>query len=50
MDPGGLPIALFSGKHAAIRICKMNKQKFVNKEEKVAKLKLFFTSKYKYTT
>ncbi len=50
MDPGGLPIALFSGKHAAIRICKMNKQKFVNKEEKAAKLKLFFSSKYKYTT
>ena len=50
MDPGGLPIAAMSGKHAAIRVCKMNKQKFVNKEEKSAKFKLFFTSKYKYTT
>ncbi|MCF0112607.1 MAG: NAD(P)/FAD-dependent oxidoreductase [Bacilli bacterium] len=34
MIPGGLPIALFSGKHAAIRICKMLKQRFVNKESK----------------
>lgn len=50
MDPGGLPIALFSGKHAAIRICKMNRQKFINKEEKAAKFRFFFSSKYKYTT
>lgn len=30
MPPGGLPIALFMGKHAIIRICKMDKKKFVN--------------------
>lgn len=30
MPPGGLPIALFSGKHAIYRICKMDKKKFVN--------------------
>ena len=33
MSPGGLPIALFSGKHAACRLCKMEKKKFVNLEE-----------------
>jgi phytoene dehydrogenase-like protein len=33
MSPGGLPIALFSGKHAACRLCKMAKKKFVNLEE-----------------
>lgn len=33
MSPGGLPIALFSGKHAAIRVCKMAKRKFKNLEE-----------------
>jgi hypothetical protein len=32
MPPGGLPIALFSGKHAAIRVTKMAHKKFVNKE------------------
>lgn len=32
MAPGGLPIAVFTGKHAAIRVCKMNHQKFINKE------------------
>ena len=30
MPPGGLPIALFTGKHAAYRICKMDKKKFVD--------------------
>ena len=34
MPPGGLPIALYTGKHAAIRICKFDKKKFINKEEK----------------
>jgi len=33
MIPGGLPIALMAGKHAAIRICNMEKVKFQNKEE-----------------
>lgn len=33
MLPGGLPIAIFTGKHAAIRICKMDGKKFINKEE-----------------
>ncbi len=33
MSPGGLPIALFSGKHAAYRVCKKDKRKFVNKEK-----------------
>jgi len=37
MVPGGLPIALFSGKYVAIRIAKDLKRKFVNKEEKVVK-------------
>jgi phytoene dehydrogenase-like protein len=34
MPPGGLPIALFSGKHAAYRITKMAGKRFLNKEEK----------------
>lgn len=34
MPPGGLPIALISGKHAVQRICKMEGKKFVNKEIK----------------
>ncbi len=33
MPPGGLPIALISGKHAIMRICKMDNRKFINKEE-----------------
>ncbi len=33
MPPGGLPIALFSGKHAVIRICRMDKRKFINLEK-----------------
>ena len=33
MIPGGLPVALMAGKHAAIRICNMEKVKFQNKEE-----------------
>ena len=32
MPPGGLPIALMSGKYAIVRIAKLNKQKFINKE------------------
>ena len=32
VDGGGLPIALFSGKYAIIRICKMAKIKFTNPE------------------
>lgn len=32
MPPGGLPIALLSGKHAAMRICKASGRKFKNKE------------------
>ncbi|MCQ2799207.1 MAG: NAD(P)/FAD-dependent oxidoreductase [Bacilli bacterium] len=38
MPPGGLPVALFSGKHAAIRVCKMAKVKFVNKEEQTSSM------------
>ena len=38
MPPGGLPIALFSGKHAAYRITKMAGKKFLNKEEKATTL------------
>lgn len=34
MPPGGLPIALISGKHACQRICKIDGRKFINKEEK----------------
>ena len=33
MPPGGLPIALFTGKHAAIRIAKMDGKKFKTKEK-----------------
>lgn len=29
MAPGGLPIAMFTGKHAIERICKMDKRKFI---------------------
>ena len=32
MPPGGLPIALISGKHACQRVCKMEGKKFANKE------------------
>lgn len=32
MPPGGLPIALISGKHACQRICKIDGRKFINKE------------------
>lgn len=32
MPPGGLPIALISGKHAVMRICKIDGRKFENKE------------------
>lgn len=34
MSPGGLPIALFTGKHAAMRIAKMDKKKFVDLDDK----------------
>ena len=30
MSPGGLPIALFSGKFAVMRICKMDNKKFID--------------------
>ncbi len=33
MSPGGLPIALFSGKHAAYNVCKKDGRKFLNKEK-----------------
>ena len=33
MSPGGLPIALFSGKHAACKVCRKDGRKFVNKEK-----------------
>ncbi len=33
MPPGGLPIALISGKHAVMRVCKIDKRTFTNKEE-----------------
>ena len=33
MSPGGLPIALFSGKHAAYKACKKDGRKFLNKEK-----------------
>lgn len=32
MPPGGLPIALFTGKHAAMRITKMEKRKFIQEK------------------
>lgn len=35
MPPGGLPIALFTGKHAIYRICKMDKKEFINLENKL---------------
>lgn len=31
MPPGGLPVALFTGKHAAYRITRWDKKKFINK-------------------
>ena len=30
MPPGGLPIALFTGKHAVIRVCKMDNKNFLD--------------------
>ena len=33
MPPGGLPIALFLGKHAAQRVCRLEKKVFINKEK-----------------
>jgi hypothetical protein len=41
MPPGGLPIALFTGKHAIYRICKMDKKEFINLENKLI-IKRFF--------
>ncbi|MCR5490775.1 MAG: FAD-dependent oxidoreductase [Bacilli bacterium] len=35
MPPGGLPVALFTGKHAAARICYMDRKKFLNFERKL---------------
>ncbi len=34
MPPGGLPIALFTGKHAAYRVCNMDKKKFIDLDER----------------
>lgn len=46
MPPGGLPVALFTGKHAAYRICKKEKIHFKNLEKYDSpKLKLYKTSK-----
>lgn len=47
MGPGGLPIAIFTGKHAIIRICKFDKRKFINKETKKAH---FYLKKATYST
>jgi phytoene dehydrogenase-like protein len=33
MPPGGLPIALFTGKHAVYRLCGFEHKKFINKEK-----------------
>ena len=33
MSPGGLPIALFTGKHAAIHLCRLDKKRFINREK-----------------
>lgn len=33
MPPGGLPIALFTGKHAAYRLCDMEHKKFIDREK-----------------
>ena len=33
MPPGGLPVALFTGKHAAYNVCYLDKKKFINKEK-----------------
>ena len=40
MSPGGLPIAVFTGKHAAYEICHQDKKKFINKEKKYPELSL----------
>ena len=45
MPPGGLPIAILTGKHAAYRICHLDHKKFINKEEKKAKFYLKKMSK-----
>ena len=34
MPPGGLPVALFTGKHAAARICYIDRKKFLSFERK----------------
>ena len=33
MPPGGLPVALFTGKHAAYNICQLERKRFIDKEE-----------------
>ncbi len=44
MPPGGLPVALFTGKHAAYRLCKMERKRFRNPEkEDVVKAKSLST-------
>ncbi len=40
MSPGGLPIAVFTGKHAAYEICHQDKKKFICKEKKYPELSL----------
>ena len=47
MPPGGLPPAVLTGKYVAIRIAKLNHQKFINKENKKAK---FYTCKRKHNS
>lgn len=41
MSPGGLPIALFTGKHAAYRITTLEKRKFINLEDIKKSLKIY---------
>ena len=35
MAPGGLPIAIFTGKHAICRICKSEKKKFIELDKNI---------------
>ncbi len=37
MFPGGLPIALFTGKHAAYRVCKLERKRFIHNEKRAQK-------------
>lgn len=40
MSPGGLPIAAFTGKHAAYRLCLMENKKFIDLDNSTKDLKL----------